>query len=238
MEGFVEKPSLEELVQLGRQTQVPVFIDQGTGLLQIPTTGASLTNEMTFARCIAQGCDLIAASGDKLLGGPQCGIVAGRKDLIERVRKAPLFRTYRADKLVYAALEATLAAYSAHISEQIPIVRMLCEPAERIRQRCEAIAAKIDAPGVSVAVVAVESVIGGGTAPKTRLDSHALALRKEGHDATALLRDLRRSDPPVIARIEDDRVVLDLRTIEPCFDSSLAKLLNDSFSAGRSLVDQ
>lgn len=227
MEGFVEKPSLEELVQLGRQAQVPVFIDQGTGLVHIPAPDANLTNELTFARCIVQGCDLIAASGDKLLGGPQCGIIAGRKDLVERVRKNPLFRTYRADKLVYAALEATLAAYSAHISEQIPIVRMLREPSERIRQRCEAIAAKIDAPSASVTVVAVDSVLGGGTAPKARLAGYALALRKKGHDAAALLRDLRRSDPPVVARIEDDRVVLDLRTVEPRFDSSLIDVLND-----------
>lgn len=227
MEGFVEKASLEELVQLGRRAQVPVFVDQGTGLVHSSTLDAGLASELTLARCIAHGCDLMAASGDKLLGGPQCGIIFGHKDLVERVRKNPLFRTYRVDKLVYAALEATLAAYSAHIPEQIPIMRMLREPAEQIRERCKAIAAAVAGPGVSVAVVAVESVIGGGTAPKVRLKSYALALRQKTGDALVLLRGLRRCNPPVIARIEDDQVVFDLRTVEPHFDSSLVNLLND-----------
>jgi L-seryl-tRNA(Ser) seleniumtransferase len=236
MEGFVEKPSMEELVQLGRRAQVPVFVDQGTGLVHTSALNADLANELTLARCIAHGCDLIAASGDKLLGGPQCGIIIGQKDLVERVRKNPLFRTYRVDKLVYAALEATLSAYSAHIPDQIPIMRMLREPAERIRQRCETIAAAIDNSVGSVAVVVVESVIGGGTAPKTRLKSYGLAFCPKRCDAASLLSNLRRSDPPIVARIEDDRVVLDLRTVEPHFDASLANLLNHSLRS-RSRLD-
>jgi L-seryl-tRNA(Ser) seleniumtransferase len=232
MEGFIEKPSLEELVQLGRRAQVPVFVDQGTGLVQIPALGPGLANEPTLAQCIAHGCELIAASGDKLLGGPQCGIIVGRKDLVERVRKNPLFRTYRVDKLVYAALEATLAVYAAHIPEQIPILRMLFDPAERIRERCETIAAAIDRPGDFIDVIPVESVVGGGAAPKARLRSFALALRPQACDAAALLRHLRRSDPPIIARIENDQVVLDLRTVEPHLDSSLVNLLNAALRSG------
>jgi L-seryl-tRNA(Ser) seleniumtransferase len=227
MEGFVEKPSLEELVSLGTRAQVPVLADQGTGLVHDSVAGPATTNEMTLAHCIARECHLVAASGDKLLGGPQCGMIVGRKDLVDRIRRNPLFRTYRVDKLIYAALEATLAAYRAHMPEQIPIMRMLHEPAERIRQRCEEVAAGIDNLEVSATVVEVESVIGGGTAPKTRIKSYAVALR-HNCDAAALLRCLRRYDPPVIGRIEGDHVTLDLRTVEPHFDSHLINAVNSS----------
>ena len=233
MEGFVEKPSLEELVSLGRRAQVPVFVDQGTGLVHDSAGGPATTNEETLAHCIAQECHLVAASGDKLLGGPQCGMIVGRKDLVDRIRKNPLFRTYRVDKLIYAALEATLAAYSAHMPEQIPIMRMLHEPAERIRRRCEEVAAGIDNLEVSAAVIEVESVIGGGTAPKARIKSHAVALRHKNGDAAALLRALRRCDPPIIGRIENDQVILDLRTVEPHFDSHLINAVNNSFHSRR-----
>jgi L-seryl-tRNA(Ser) seleniumtransferase len=231
MEGFVEKPGLEEVVQLGRRVQVPVFADQGTGLLDASASSEGLASELTLAHCLAQGCDLVAASGDKLLGGPQCGIIVGRKDLIERIRKNPLVRTYRVDKLIYAALEATLASYSARFPEQIPILRMLREPAEHIRERAEEIAAAIESTELSPAVVAVESLIGGGTAPKARLQSHAISLRHTTLDAAALLQALRRCDPPIVGRIENERVVLDLRTVEPEFDPYLIKVLNGSFSS-------
>jgi L-seryl-tRNA(Ser) seleniumtransferase len=233
MEGFVEKPSLEELVSLGRRAQVPVFVDQGTGLMHGSVDGPAMTNEMTLAHCIAQECHLVAASGDKLLGGPQCGMIVGRKDLVDRIRKNPLFRTYRVDKLIYAALEATLAAYSVHMPEQIPIMHMLHESAERIRQRCEEVTAGIDSLEVSPIVVEVESVIGGGAAPKTRIKSYAVALRQRNSDAAALLRALRRCDPPIIGRIEVDQVILDLRTVEPHFDSHLINAVNSSFRSHR-----
>jgi L-seryl-tRNA(Ser) seleniumtransferase len=233
MEGFVEKPSLEELVSLGRRAQVPVFVDQGTGLVRDSAPGPAITNEMTLTHGIAQECHLVAASGDKLLGGPQCGMIVGRKDLVDRIRRNPLFRTYRVDKLIYAALEATLATYSAHMPEQIPIVRMLHEPADRIRQRCEEVVAGIESLEVSATVVEVESVIGGGTAPKTRIKSYAVALRHKNGDAAAFLRALRRCDPPIIGRIENDQVILDLRTVEPHFDSHLINAVNSSFHLRR-----
>lgn len=237
MEGFVEKPGLEELVSLGRRGQVPVFVDQGTGLIHDSVPGPAAANGMTLAFCIAQECDLVTASGDKLLGGPQCGMIVGRKDLVGRIRRNPLFRTYRVDKLVYAALEATLASYSAHMPDQIPIMRMLREPAERIRERCEELAAGIESLELSVAAVAVESVLGGGTAPKARLKSYAVALRHRSCDAAALLRALRRCDPPIIGRIEDDQVILDLRTVEPHWDAHLIKALNGPFHSLRTASD-
>lgn len=229
MEGFVEMPSLEELVSLGRRTQVPVFVDQGTGLLHDSVAGWDATNEMTLAHCIVHECDLVSASGDKLLGGPQSGILVGRKDLVDRIRKNPLFRTYRVGKLTYAAFEATLAAYSARMPQQVPVVRMLHEPPERIRQRCEQVLAGIESREISAAVIAVESVIGGGTTPKRALKSYAVAARHRNRDAAALLAALRRCDPPIIGRIENDQVILDLRTVEPQSDASLIKLLNGPF---------
>jgi L-seryl-tRNA(Ser) seleniumtransferase len=226
MDGFIEKPRIEDLVALGCQAQVPVFFDQGTGLVHSLASGKGAADELTLGHTVAQGCDLVAASGDKLLGGPQCGILVGRKDLVERIRKDPLFRTLRVDKLVYAALEATLAAYSAKRTDQIPILRMLQMTPERIKERCERVADGVSDGGLSTKVVAAESVIGGGTAPKARLQSYAISLSHGILDAAALLQALRRTDPPIIGRIQDDQVLLDLRTVEPEFDSHLIEGLN------------
>jgi L-seryl-tRNA(Ser) seleniumtransferase len=124
------------------------------------------------------------------------------------------------------------------VQDQIPIIRMLHQSAERIRERCQAIAAGINSSGVPAAVVAVESVIGGGTAPKARLQSYAVSLRHESCDAGTLLRALRQCDPPIIGRIEDDRVFLDLRAVEPHFDSSLADTLNGCFHSLRTGSDR
>lgn len=230
MDGFVEKSPIEDLVALGRQAQVPVFFDQGTGLVNPLISGGGAADELTVGRSVAQGCDLVAASGDKLLGGPQCGVLVGRKDLIERIRKNPLFRTLRVDKLAYAALEATLAAYSSKRTDQIPILRMLQMTADQIKERCERAAEGIHGDGLSTTVVAVESVIGGGTAPKARLQSYAVSLSHGMLDAAMLFQALRRIDPPIIGRIQDDQVLLDLRTVEPELDSYLIEVLSHPLS--------
>lgn len=226
MEGFVEMPAIEDLVALGRRAQVPVFFDQGTGLVDPSVSGGNAASELTLGHCVAQGWDLVAASGDKLLGGPQCGILFGKKDLVERIRNNPLFRVLRVDKLAYAALEATLAAYSAGRTNQIPILRMLRTTPDQIKERCERVAAGIYGGSLSTTVVAAESVVGGGTAPKTRLQSFAVSLSQGMLDAAALLDALRRRDPPVIGRIQDDQVLLDLRTVEPELDSYLIEVLS------------
>ncbi len=225
MEGFIESPKIEDLIALGRRAQVPVFFDQGTGLVDPLDSDGNASGELTLGHSIVRGCDLVAASGDKLLGGPQCGILVGRKDLVERVRKSPLFRTLRVDKLVYAALEATLATYSAKRTDQIPILRMLKTTPDQIKERCERVAEEISDGEFSATVVAAESVIGGGTAPTARLQSYAVSLRHGVFDAVALLQALRRMNPPIIGRIQDDQVLLDLRTVEPEFDSHLIKAL-------------
>lgn len=224
MEGFTERPTLEELVLLGGRKGVPVFDDQGTGLI-LPLDDLGVRSEPTFIDSFRLGSDLIAASGDKLLGGPQCGLLVGRNDLIERIRANPLFRTFRVDKLTYAALEATLMDYLHERLDSIPIVNMLRLSQEEVLRRCRQIAEALPSAALTVEVVPVESLIGGGTAPASRLPSAALALRHESLSLPALLLALRRLQTPVIARVSEDRLLLDLRTVEPNLDATLISLL-------------
>lgn len=224
IEGFTERPTLQELVGLGARRGVPVFDDQGTGLM-LPLDDLGVRSEPTFIDSFRLGSDLIAASGDKLLGGPQCGLLVGSEDLIERIRANPLLRTFRVDKLTYAALEATLMDYLQERLDAIPVVNMLRLSQEEILYRCRRIAEELKSAGLEVEVIPVESLIGGGTAPASRLPSAAVALRHESLSLPALLLALRRLDPPVIARISDDRVLLDLRTVEPDLDATLISLL-------------
>jgi len=220
MEGFVERPSLGELVELGKRARVSVFEDQGTGLIN---TLEGAQAEPTFAASIAAGCTVVAASGDKLLGGPQCGILIGYREAIETMRKDPLYRALRVDKLGYAALEATLFDYLRH--QPVPILTMLKADRAEIRHRCEQIVARIQdcrqGDRVVAEVVSVESVIGGGTAPRSRLPGYAIALRHAHLSPEDTLRYLRGLATPIIGRIEDDRVLLDLRTVESEFDDTL-----------------
>jgi L-seryl-tRNA(Ser) seleniumtransferase len=224
MEGFTERPTLQELLLLGARKGVPVFDDQGTGLI-FPLDDVGVRSEPTFIDSFRLGSDLIAASGDKLLGGPQCGLLVGRNDLIERIRANPLFRTFRVDKLTYAALEATLMDYLQERLDAIPVVNMLRLSQEEILRRCRQIAEALQSAALTVEVVPAESLIGGGTAPASRLPSAALALRHESLSLPALLFALRRLQPPVIARVSDDRLLLDLRTVEPNLDETLVSLL-------------
>jgi L-seryl-tRNA(Ser) seleniumtransferase len=150
----------------------------------------------------------------------------GRTEWVDRVRSSPLYRAFRADKLNFAALEATLIQYLYGDPEFVPIIRMLHMPEEAIRRRCEEIAGAVDHARLVVKTTAVKSIIGGGTAPRSNLSSHALALQHPQLDASALLAALRQFDPPIIGRIEEDRVLLDLRTVEPEFDQLLISVLN------------
>ena len=224
MEGFTERPSLDDLVSLGRRTNIPVFEDQGTGLC-VSLNALGVGAQPTLPDSFRLGTDLVAASGDKLLGGPQCGLLAGRIDLIARIRENPLLRTFRVDKLTYAALEATLMDYLLDRTESIPIVRMLRTSAAEILKRCEWISAQVDGTDLATDVVPALSLIGGGTAPAARLASSAVAIGHNVLQPQELLQVLRQLDPAVIGRISEDRVLLDLRTVEPEFDATLVSLL-------------
>ncbi len=237
MEGFVARPSTEELVAIGEGAQIPVFEDQGTGLLH-PLERCGIQSEPTLIASFTAGCNLVAASGDKLLGGPQCGILVGRKDLIDKTRKDPLFRTFRVDKLIYAALEGTLAEYLSDNPEAIPTVRMLQFSSAEIKRRCEQVVSHLSAPGLSAAVVPVESLIGGGTAPKAQLPSFAISLRHPAIEANDLLLVLRRASPAIIGRISGNLVLLDLRTIDSESDPLLIHVLNKQLLVAAATVEQ
>jgi L-seryl-tRNA(Ser) seleniumtransferase len=222
IEGFTERPTLQDLVALGKRKNVAVFNDQGTGLLS-SLDDLGVRAEPTLLDSFRVGVDLIAASGDKLLGGPQCGLLVGRVELIDRIRKNPLLRAFRVDKLTYAALEATIMDHL--LEKPIPIVSMLHAPALEILRRCEWVAGQVRSGDLFAEAVPVLSLIGGGTAPAARLQSSAVSLRHATLQPQALLRALRGLDPPVIGRVCEDAVLLDLRTVEPEFDVKLVSLL-------------
>jgi len=233
IEGFTERPTLQDLVALGKRRNIPVFNDQGTGLVS-SLEDLGVGAEPTLLDSFRLGVDLVAASGDKLLGGPQCGLLVGRVDLIDRIRKNPLLRAFRVDKLTYAALEATLID---HLSEKpIPIVSMLHAPALAILRRCEWVAAQVCSRDLFAEAVPVLSLIGGGTAPAARLQSSAVSLRHATLQPQPLLQVLRRLDPPVIGRVSEDVVLLDLRTVEPEFDAKLVSLLQTALASVDNLM--
>jgi L-seryl-tRNA(Ser) seleniumtransferase len=224
IEGFTERPLLEHLVSLSQAAGVPLFEDQGTGLIS-GLEQFGILGQPTLQDSIEKGVDLVAASGDKLLGGPQCGLLIGRSDLIGRIRKNPLLRAFRVDKLTYAALEATIFEYLDAPHQSIPLMRMLAVPVAEIESRCRAIIGGLRSKQLHAEVMPVESVIGGGTAPDATLPSYAVALVHNQLSAGELLKVLRKADPPIIARINDEKVLLDLRTVPPRFDESIATAL-------------
>jgi L-seryl-tRNA(Ser) seleniumtransferase len=225
MEGFTDRPSLEELVATAAKAEVPIFEDQGTGLL-MSVDSIEATDDSSLVESFRAAPDLIAASGDKLLGGPQCGMLVGRPELIERIVANPLMRTFRVCKLTYAALEGTLVEYLAGNLKSIPVSRMLTLSSEEVLQRCRSIAAGCTTEGLSVDVIPTDSVIGGGTTPGATLKSFAVAVRHKNMSSTELARLLRGSNPPVVARIKQETVLLDLRTVPPESDDNLLSILN------------
>jgi L-seryl-tRNA(Ser) seleniumtransferase len=221
IEGFTERPSLTELVDLSRHAKIPVVEDIGSGCLS-----DDLAGEPSVPASIAAGVDVVCFSGDKLLGGPQCGIIAGRAALIDRLRTHPLMRALRADKITFALLEATLSEYRAgRAKTTIPVQRMLHLSAEEIETRAQALADTLASSGWRVAMISGSSAVGGGSAPGLQLPTVLLSIARDGESADATERWLRSLDPPVVARIEHDRVVLDLRTVRPDEDATLARLL-------------
>ena len=222
--GFTEQPSLEELVALGRKRGIPVMEDLGSGaLFDLHTVGVS--GEPGVSDSLRAGVDVVTYSGDKLLGGPQAGILSGKKELIGRIRANPLFRALRVDKLTYAALEATLLAYVKQDHDAIPALRMMRLTAEDVGQRAEALRDRVAGAKLRVEVIAGESVIGGGAAPAATLPTRLLAITCKGLSADELAARLRQGEPPIVARVEEGRVLLDLRTVFPEQDEAIASAL-------------
>jgi L-seryl-tRNA(Ser) seleniumtransferase len=226
VEGFTERPTVADLASLARRFQLPLFEDLGSGwLFPDAAAPAALRDEPAVTASLAGGADLVAFSGDKLLGGPQAGIIVGRGALIERVRRHPLMRAVRADKLTYAALEATLALWAqAPARLQIPVYRMLRLTLTELDARARTLAGRISAStNVEAEVIDGVSTVGGGSAPGSSLPTRLVAIRSAS--ASALEARLRDADPPVIARIQDDRVVLDLRTIGENEDNDVLRAI-------------
>jgi L-seryl-tRNA(Ser) seleniumtransferase len=210
--GFTEQPSLEELAALGRKHGIPVMEDLGGGAM-IPLRALGV-NESGVMDSLRAGADLITYSGDKMLGGPQAGLLSGREDLIKRVRSNPLFRALRVDKLTYAALEGTLMEYIRQNHDAIPFARMMRLSSADIRARAEAVQTQLSgAAHLQTAIIAGESLVGGGSAPTSSLPTFLLAVSAASLSADELASRLRRNDPPIVARVEDGRVLLDLRTV-------------------------
>ncbi len=226
IEGFTERPALADLVALGRRFNVPVAEDLGSGFFPIDDTGRlpALRDEPTVVDSVRDGADAITFSGDKLLGGPQAGIVVGSEAALAAIRKHPLMRALRVDKLTYAALEVTLEEYLAgRAAETIPVQRMIATRAEDIGARAETLAAHARDAGLDAQVIDGVSTIGGGAAPGSSLPTRLVAVRTP--QPGDLLARLRRAEPPVIARIENGLVVLDLRTVPAGQDEILRSAL-------------
>jgi L-seryl-tRNA(Ser) seleniumtransferase len=211
VEGFVEETSLEHLVDLGRSAGVPVMHDLGSGLMfedDLPGL-----EEPSVTASVGSGADIVAWSGDKLLGGPQAGILQGRESTLARLRANPLLRAFRVDKMTLAALEATLRLYRSpeRARRDIPVLRMLTEAPDEVAARARAAHGELSpAAAELVSVVSMRSVLGGGTAPGFEIDS--AGWRLSGH-AGVMESGLRGHDPPVIGRIEEGSCLLDFRTV-------------------------
>jgi L-seryl-tRNA(Ser) seleniumtransferase len=222
--GFTEQASTAALVELARRRGIPLMEDLGSGaLFDLRTVGIS--GEPGVLDSLRSGVDIVTYSGDKLLGGPQAGLISGNATLIARMRSNSLFRALRVDKLIYAALEATLLAYVRRDHDAIPTLRMMRLSKEAIGVRAEELAARVAGPKLKIEIVDGESILGGGAAPSSTLPTRLLALSCEGLSADELAARLRGSELPIIARVEDGRVLLDLRTVFPEQDSAVVAAL-------------
>jgi L-seryl-tRNA(Ser) seleniumtransferase len=227
--GFTDKPSLEELVALGQRTGIPLVEDLGSGCL-VDLSEHGIT-EPTVRQSVEAGVGIVTFSGDKLLSGPQAGIIAGKKDLIARVRRHPLFRALRVDKLTIAALEVTLAAYLRAAWDEIPVMRMIRATPQGLKRRAEnfirELRPELPLDEVEIEVVDGASLAGGGSTPTQSLPSKVIRIASARYSAAKLEQRLRRAPAgiSVIARVEEDRLVLDLRTVFPEQEPLLVKTL-------------
>jgi L-seryl-tRNA(Ser) seleniumtransferase len=219
MEGFVGRPPLSEICQLAHEHGIPVYDDLGSGnLVDLSPAGI---DEPQVAASFASGADIVSFSADKLLGGPQAGIIAGRPDLVSHIRRSPMYRAFRADKLILGALEDVLRKLYFQRYEQIPALRMIFLPVQEIARRAEAVAAQMHS--LSVNLVEGRSMIGGGSTPAQSLPTRLIAIACR--DANAAAAALRAANPPVIARIEKDTLLIDLRTVFPHDEPALLEAL-------------
>lgn len=230
--GFTDSVPAADLVTLGREHGLPVLEDLGSGML-LDLSSFGVPREPTVYEAVAAGIDVVTFSGDKLLGGPQAGILVGKKATIERLRNHPMARALRIDKLTLAALEATLQAYldPRRALNEIPVLRLLQIPAAELKKRCRRLAKRIESlvgEGLRVDIVPETSRIGGGAMPLCELPGFALALHSGDFSAVQFAARLRAAHPPVIGRIQEERLLLNPRTILPHEEKPLLASLQEA----------
>jgi L-seryl-tRNA(Ser) seleniumtransferase len=226
--GFTEHPEPREIAKVAREAQIPWLHDQGTGCVE-PLDEFGVTGEATVASCLADGADLVTFSADKLFGGPQAGFLIGRADLVGRASQHPVARVVRPDKLTLAALSATLAVWKTGHWRELPVYRAASQPLSLLESRGHSICETVGgAKGVlQIDVGASEALFGGGTSPEKRFPSRALHVTHPEVNASGLARALRESDIPIVGRVEEGRLWLDLRSIDPEEDSAVARALSE-----------
>jgi L-seryl-tRNA(Ser) seleniumtransferase len=232
--GFAEEPGLGALIELARKHNLPVIDDLGSGAL-VDLREYGLEQEPMARDSVAAGAEAVCFSGDKLIGGPQCGIIVGRRDTVARIKQNPLARALRIDKLTVAALQATLRLFlnRAALEREHPTYRMLAAKPGDLAARAEAVRTQIRG-AAEVVVAEGESTLGSGTAPIAALPTSVLQVKPAEISADALARRLRQQTPPVFPRVQDDAVMLDMRTIQPEEDAAVAQALNRALEQTKS----
>jgi len=226
--GFIHEPSLSEMVELAAERDVLLFDDLGSGTL-LDTVPYGLAHEPTIQESVMAGATLVSCSGDKLLGGPQAGIILGHAGAIAALKKFPLTRALRVDKTTLAGLQATLRHYLlGEATEQVPVWRMISQDESTLQKRANKWARKLGGLGLAAQVVPGRSTVGGGSLPGETLPTRLVALDVDSPDAVSV--NLRAGDPPVITRIEDGRLVLDPRTVLPEQEAALLRLVAEAIS--------
>ncbi|MBI5633997.1 MAG: L-seryl-tRNA(Sec) selenium transferase [Nitrospirae bacterium] len=232
--GFTEDVSIEQLSALGKERGIPVMYDLGSGCL-IDLKPYGIHGEPSLQEIMKSGADLVTFSGDKLLGGPQGGIIVGRQDLLEKIRKNPLARAVRVDKMTIAAFEATLLDYldPDKVLQNIPVLRMLFQSRETIKSRAKKIAAQLRRQSVSaeIALVKDSSKAGGGSLPETEFESYAISIDPRHITVNELETRLRTGSRPIVARIKDNALLLDARTIQDQDIKELIRLVSAALRA-------
>lgn len=232
--GFTEEAPLKELVDLGKKYSLPVIDDAGSGAM-IDLQPLGLVGEPVVSQSLAAGADLVLCSGDKLLGGPQAGLIIGKKMLVDRIEKNPLMRALRLDKMTLAALEATLRIYldANHATERIPTLRLLTMKPDELRRRADSFAARLyEIPGITLEVREDSGFAGGGSLPDQPLPSVVVALKAETIGETTIAECLRTGEPAVLARVQDGRVLFDLRTVFAWQEEGLIEAVRRAIVAG------
>ncbi len=222
--GFTDSPTLSQLASLAHESRLPLYEDAGSGVIN-DLGGYGISDEPIIRESIAAGADLVSFSGDKLLGGSQAGLIVGRREIVDRLRKHSMYRALRVDKLSLAALEATLDAHRRNALQEIPALRMLALAADEIEQRAKAFLNKLASMStlnsLTATIVDGQSAIGGGSGPNVHPPTVLIALKHKHLNAGDIEEKFRVGSPPVIARIAEDQVLLDLRTVDPSEEAEL-----------------